>query len=300
MKAIEPGSVDRDSSPVDRGSVPEKPATEIEVMAWHGDDRSPRSDALAVEEPLEIRLAGCSVAVTMRTPGDDFDLALGFLFTEGIIHGPGDVASIAHCPDDDSAVEDGQNIVNVNPTDHTLVDPERWRRNFFATSSCGICGKASIESVHQHAPAIESDGRRLSRVSARALYRLESELRNAQTVFSQTGGLHAAGLFDLEGQLVTLREDVGRHNAVDKVVGDALRRKLLPLTDYALMVSGRASFEIMQKALMAGIPIVAAVSAPSSLAVDLARSSNMTLVGFLRSGRFNVYAGEERIMSEGL
>ena len=280
---------------------------EAQLTSWQGNDRHPRSDTLAVEEPLEIRLAGCSVAVTMRTPGDDFDLAAGFLFTEGIIRGMSDITSIAHCPSDDlqeTPDREGQpggmplppahgssNIVNVNPSDPALVDPDRWRRNFFATSSCGICGKASIEAVWQNTSPITSS----ARVPARTLYRLDAELRKAQTVFSQTGGLHAAGLFDLEGRLLALREDVGRHNAVDKVIGDALRREAIPLSDTILMVSGRASFEIVQKALMAGIATIAAVSAPSSLAVELARQANMTLVGFLRTGRFNAYAGAERL-----
>jgi FdhD protein len=262
-----------------------------EIAGWHGDQQQTRWDTLAIEEPLEIRLAGCSVAVTMRTPGDDFDLALGFLLTEGIIRSQADVVSIAHCPVDDEA--SSFNVVNVNPSDPALVDPERWRRNFYATSSCGVCGKASIESVRQDTSPIDSG----ARMPVETLYRLEEELRSAQAVFGQTGGLHAAALFDLQGHLVALREDVGRHNAVDKVVGHALRQGMIARTlrDHALMVSGRTSFEIVQKALMAGIPIVIAVSAPSSLAVELARSSNMTLVGFLRRGRFNVYAGGERI-----
>jgi FdhD protein len=266
---------------------------EIEdVAAWTDAAARDRSDSVAVEEPLEIRLAGCSVAVTMRTPGDDFDLAAGFLRTEGIIGGAADILSIARCPVDDPEAEG--NVVNVNPRDAALVNPERWRRNFFATSSCGICGKASIEAVRQEAAPVTS----AVRLRPEVLYRMEEELRRAQTVFGRTGGLHAAGLFGPGGDLVTLREDVGRHNAVDKVVGDALFRGLLPLHDRVLVVSGRASFEIVQKALVAGIPIVLAVSAPSSLAVRLARSANMTLAGFLRPGRFNVYAGAQRIMTE--
>lgn len=311
--------------------LPEEPTTlQARVVRWEGDTSRSEVDTLAVEEPLEIRLAGCSVAVTMRTPGDDFDLATGFLFTEGIIRGAADIASIAHCPDD-SAVEAGpvpalstderysyaSNIVNVNPTDPAIVDPDRWRRNFIATSSCGVCGKASIEAIpltplppegtHKGYPYTyrgegESAPVRMAPapaagVTVETLYRLEGEMRRAQAVFSRTGSLHAAGLFNLEGQLLTLREDVGRHNAVDKVVGDALRRGMLPLRNHILMVSGRTSFEVVQKALMAGIAIVVAVSAPSSLAVDLAREANMTLIGFLRAGRFNVYAGSERVVS---
>jgi FdhD protein len=266
------------------------------VDAWEGDQHVARADMLATEEPLEIRLAGCSVAVTMRTPGDDLDLAAGFLFTEGIIRRWSDVASIAHCPSDEAA--GAGNIVNVNPVDPSMVEPERWRRNFFANSSCGICGKASIAAIRQETTAIDSTGK----VDSRILYRLDGKLRQAQNGFSQTGGLHAAGLFDRQGNLVVIREDVGRHNAVDKVIGHAVRNGHVPLHDHILMVSSRGSFEIVQKALMAGIPVVAAVSAPSSLAVDLARSADMTLIGFLRSdrngaGRFNAYAGAERITS---
>jgi FdhD protein len=310
MRVVEPRGDARTEAPVDESVI------ETPITSWRDDERGARLDTLAVEEPLEIRLAGCSVAVTMRTPGDDFDLTLGFLYTEGIIRGMEDISSIAHCPVDNSfpegtvmvaaargyppgpALSNRSNVVNVNPSDPSLVDPDRWRRNFFATSSCGICGKASIQAVRQDAPPISSD----ARVTSETLLRLERELRRAQTVFGQTGGLHAAGLFDLDGRPLVVREDVGRHNAVDKVVGASLRNGTLAgrgcsrkASTQILMVSGRASFEIVQKALMAGIPMVAAVSAPSSLAVDLAREANLTLVGFLRSGRFNVYAGEERI-----
>ncbi len=267
------------------------PASEVSgIAAWSGDGVSWREDVLSVEEPLEIRLGGCNVAVTMRTPGDDFDLSLGFLYTEGIIRGVQDIGSVAHCPTDDP--DASGNIVNVNPLDPSLVDPERWQRNFFAASSCGICGKASIDAVRQDCPLIRSD----TRVPHGTLYRLDGEMRRGQATFGKTGSLHAAALFDTEGNLLVLREDVGRHNAVDKVVGDALRRRELPLHDRILLVSGRTSFEIVQKALMAGIPIVLAVSAPSSLAVDLARSAGMTLAGFLRNERFNIYSGSDRIV----
>lgn len=272
----------------------EPAAVRATVDAWDGDRRRSRVDTVAAEEPLEIRLAGCSVAVTMRTPGDDFDLAAGFLFTEGIMSDWADIASIARCPTEDGA--GAGNIVNINPVDPSMVDPERWRRNFFATSSCGVCGKASIGAIRQEAAPIDSHGT----IDACTLYTLDRKLRQAQDVFSQTGGLHAAGLFDLQGNLISVREDVGRHNAVDKVIGHAVQNGQVPLRDHILMVSSRGSFEIVQKALMAGIPIVAAVSAPSSLAVELARSAGMTLLGFLRSerdgsGRFNAYAGGERI-----
>ncbi len=272
-----------------------RPATvQATVEAWDGDRQRSRGDSLATEEPLEIRLAGCNVAVTMRTPGDDFDLVAGFLFTEGIIRNWADIASIAYCPSEDPV--DAGNIVNVNPIDPNMVEPERWRRNFFATSSCGVCGKASIAAIKQDAAPIDSCGT----VDGRILYALDSKLRQAQDVFAQTGGLHAAGLFERGGTLLAVREDVGRHNAVDKVIGQAVQSGQVPLRDHILVVSSRGSFEIVQKALMAGIPIVAAVSAPSSLAVELAQATGMTLLGFLRSngdgsGRFNVYAGAERI-----
>lgn len=264
--------------------------SEVDLVRWIGNAAREQADLVAVEEPLEIRLAGCSVAVTMRTPGHDFDLATGFLFTEGIIHGLTDIFTIIRCPSDDP--ESPANIVNVNPRDHALVDPDRWNRNFFATSSCGICGKASIDAIRQDAGPIESR----SRLGHGTLYRLHETMRSFQTTFDRTGGLHAAALFDLEGWMIVLREDVGRHNAVDKVVGYAVRGDHLPLRDRVLLVSGRTSFEIVQKALMAGIPIVLGVSAPSSLAIELARSSGMTLVGFLREGKCNVYAGAERIV----
>lgn len=269
------------------------PVRATRVTAWNGGRHDARQDLLAVEEPLEIRLAGGSVAVTMRTPGHDLDLAAGFLFTEGIIGGAADIASLAHCPTDDG--DSARNVVNLNPTDPAIVDPARWQRNFYATSSCGICGKASIDSIRQVAAPIDST----IRVGSAALQRFAAELRWAQTVFRQTGGLHAAALFDSCGRLILLREDVGRHNAVDKVIGAMVRDDALPLRDHVLLVSSRASFEIVQKALMAGIPVVAAVSAPSSLAVDLARSAGMTLIAFLRDERFNLYAGAERIVDDG-
>ncbi|GAC1445727.1 MAG: formate dehydrogenase accessory sulfurtransferase FdhD [Chloroflexota bacterium] len=275
--------------------VPELVATELltpgvttvgDVVTWNDSTTISRSDTVAVEEPLEIRLAGLSVAVTMRTPGHDFDLAAGFLYTEGIIRQLKDIRTIAHCPvDDDDAAG---NIVNVNVTDPSLVKPDRWKRNFFATSSCGICGKASIAEIcrttlplghHKPVPASLLEG-------------LNAAMRQVQDGFEQTGGTHAAALFDLNGNLITIREDVGRHNAVDKVIGHNFRNGRVPLHESILVVSSRASFEIIQKALVAGIPTVAAVSAPSSLAVDLARDTGMTLVGFLRESRFNVYAGD--------
>ena len=242
-------------------------------------------DVLATEEPLEIRLGGEQVAVTMRTPGHDADLAVGFLVSEGIVR-PGDVGQVMECRSDEG--DGGVVDVALRPG---AVPSAGWQRNFYATSSCGVCGKASIEAVRVAAPAVGPG----PPVRSDTLSALPDRLREAQRVFDRTGGLHAAGLFDPDGRLQLLREDVGRHNAVDKVVGRSALEDGLPLAEGILMVSGRASFEIVQKALLAGIPVVAAVSAPSSLAVRLARESNMTLVGFLRPGGFNVYAGAERI-----
>jgi FdhD protein len=245
------------------------------------------SDLLAGEEPLEIRLDGERVAVTMRTPvpGQDAELALGFLLGEAIVRSE-EVARVSECRSEspDGGVVDVRLRPGSRPADG-------WQRNFYATSSCGICGKAGIDAVRQAADPV-ADG---PAIGADILSALPEALRGAQRVFDRTGGLHAAGLFEVSGELVAVREDVGRHNAVDKVIGRAAMDRLLPLGDKALVVSGRTSFELVQKALLAGVPIVAAVSAPSSLAVRLARESNMTLVGFLREGGFNVYAGAERV-----
>jgi FdhD protein len=244
-------------------------------------------DAVAAEEPLEVRLDGERVAVTMRTPvpGQDAELALGFLLGETIVDGA-DVARIVECRDGtgDGGVADVKLRPGARPAGG-------WQRNFYATTSCGICGKASIEAVRLSAPAVP-DG---PAVGADTLTALPAALSERQRGFARTGGLHAAGLFTPRGELVDLREDVGRHNAVDKLVGRAAMDGLLPLHEHVLMVSGRASFEIVQKALVAGIPVVAAVSAPSSLAIRLARESNVSLVGFLRDGGFNVYTGRERV-----
>jgi FdhD protein len=243
-------------------------------------------DLVAAEEPLEIRLGGERVAVTMRTPGpgEDIELAVGFLSGEGIID-PGDVATVREYPPRaDGGVVDVVLRAGAEPSGG-------WQRNFYATSSCGVCGKASIEAVRIAAPAL-ADG---PSVSPELLGSLPDRLRAKQRVFDRTGGLHAAGLFTAEGELLVLREDVGRHNAVDKVIGRAHLRGGVLDQVAVLQVSGRASFELVQKALVAGIPMVTAVSAPSSLAVRLARESNMTLVGFLRETGFNVYAGEERL-----
>ncbi len=260
------------------------------VTRWNAHERQETYDRLAVEEPLQIRLAGEDVVVTMRTPGHDEELAAGFLYTEGIIAGKHHIDSINYCPDETDTPS--RNVINVLPTERGLLEPRQWGRNFYSTSSCGICGKTSISQITTQTGQV----RHASKVSVQTLYSLEQKLREAQPVFAQTGGLHAAGLFDLQGNLFALREDVGRHNAVDKVIGHALLNDMLPLDNYILFVSSRASFEIVQKALMAGIAIMAVVSAPSSLAVGLARESGMTLVAFLREARLNVYAVEERII----
>jgi FdhD protein len=246
---------------------------------------SRRPDLLATEEPLEIRVNDRPLAVTMRTPGDDIDLAAGFLATEGLVRAAPDITSIRICGDG--------NVAEVTLAAGLGVDDDRLRRNFLTTSACGVCGKASIDSVRVRARYDVAADR--VRVAPATLAMLPGTLRDAQRVFASTGGLHAAGVFAADGSLLALREDVGRHNAVDKAVGWALREGRLPLAGCILLVSGRASFELVQKAVVAGLPVVAAVSAPSSLAADLAEESGMTLVGFLRGGSMNVYAGAGRI-----
>ncbi len=255
-----------------------------------------RPDTLVVEEPLEVRVGGRSLVVTMRTPGDDMDLAAGFLVSEGVVSAQGHVRAMRYCA---GATDEGINTYNLLDVD---LDPSvpppdpSLERSFYTTSSCGLCGKASLDAVRtQTSYDVSGD---LFTVTPALLSALPDRLREAQKVFDRTGGLHAAGLFSDAGELLVLREDVGRHNAVDKVVGWALREGLLPLTGTVLMVSGRASFELVQKAWMAGIPCLAAVSAPSSLAVDLAAEAGMTLVGFLRGTSMNVYAGQQRVLVE--
>jgi FdhD protein len=242
-------------------------------------------DSLAVEEPLEIRVRGQSIAVTMRTPGHDEELAAGFLLTEGILKRRSDIIEIAHCRADAEAALSG-NILNVFLAPDVAVDMERLTRHVFSASSCGLCGKASIESVHQRFPPLEKP----LESSLDVLLMLPTKLRAAQTTFDATGGLHAAGLFTADGELMVAREDIGRHNAVDKVIGYAFFKEQIPLGDHVLIVSGRASFEILQKALAAGIRCVAAVSAPSSLAVEFARESRQSLYGFVREKSANRYA----------
>ena len=243
-----------------------------------------KTDWLAREEPLEIRVRGRSIAVTMRTPGHDQELAAGFLFTEGLLHERTDLIEMAYCQQGEAAQH--PNTLNVFLAPSVEVNFERLTRHVFASSSCGLCGKASIESVHQHFAPIESS----ITLGAQALFRLPELLRAAQSAFERTGGLHAAAVFNSDGQMLVAREDVGRHNAVDKVIGHGFWQGLLPFSKHVLLVSGRASFEIMQKALAARLPIVAAVSAPSSLAVEFARESQQTLVGFLRGKSMNIYS----------
>ncbi|MFK3979346.1 formate dehydrogenase accessory sulfurtransferase FdhD [Micromonospora sp. NPDC050397] len=250
-------------------------------------------DTLVAEEPLEIRVNGRALTITMRTPGDDFDLAAGFLVSEGVVQRGEHVAGIRYCA---GATDDGVNTYNV--VDVVLAagvpapDPS-LERNFYTTSSCGLCGKASLDAVRTTAAwSVAEDP---LRVDPDLIAALPDRLRAAQRVFDRTGGLHAAGLFGADGELLCLREDVGRHNAVDKVVGWALRSGRVPLRGTVLLVSGRASFELVQKAVMAGVPALAAVSAPSSLAVDLAEDSGLTLVGFLRGASMNVYTGAHRL-----
>lgn len=267
----------------------------ITVRVCRIDDTSSsvQSDMLSVEEPLEIRLrhdlagrpAHTVVSVTMRTPGNDCELAAGFLFTEGILDEPEQVASIHLCR--------SGNVVCVQLRPGVAVDLTRLERHFYTSSSCGVCGKASLEAVRISARHRLREGQPV--VEAEVISRLPEALRAAQTVFDRTGGLHAAALFDVRGQLICLREDVGRHNALDKVIGAQFLARRPPLLEDVLLVSGRASFELVQKAVVAGIPILAAVGAPSSLAVSLAREHGLTVLGFVRRDRFNIYTGAERI-----
>lgn len=272
-----------------------------------------RRDEIATEEPLEIRLtaglqerAGSlpvfsrrgqaasqrTVAITMRTPGADFELAAGFLYGEGIVRSREEILGISHCPDETLDEDKRGNIVQVDLRQGVLPDLAALERHFYTTSACGVCGKASLESLKIRGCPVIARGPVVEPAVLRAL---PAKMRAGQGIFTATGGLHAAALFDAEGNLLALREDVGRHNALDKLVGWALREGRLPLSGHIVMVSGRTSFEILQKSLMAGVPMVCAVSAPSTLAVALAREFGLTLIGFLREERFNVYAGRERV-----
>ena len=268
----------------------QQPTLKRKVARWHDCRSSFVEDQLVVEEPIEIRVGGQSLIVVMRTPGQDFELAAGLLYTEGIIKSVDAIGTIAYCEDVEQV--DLQNIINVNLTNGWDAESEDgWQRNFHANASCGLCGKMTIESVRQAVPPIESQ----LRIDPEIVYTLNNLLRSAQSVFEATGGLHAAGLFTADGELLIIREDIGRHNALDKVIGQALLAEMFPLDNHILMVSGRASFEIVQKALFARIPVVVAVSAGSTLAVDLAQESGMALIGFMRGNRMTVYSCPERI-----
>jgi FdhD protein len=269
-----------------------KNVTPVRVIALRDGTRSERADALATEEPMEIRAHGpgqeaVRVAVTMRTPGGDFELAVGFLFTEGLIQ-PGDVRQVAYCDDVDTE-EQRYNVITVALAER--FDETVLHRNFFATSSCGVCGKAALEDIEVRCAPIPLG----FTVPAATILELPDRLRSAQRVFDRTGGLHAAGLFAGDGELVSVREDVGRHNAIDKVIGEQLLAGAVPLSERIVQVSGRVSFEIVQKAAVAGVPVVSAVGAPSSLAVDAADRLGVTVIGFVRDGRCNVYTHAGRV-----
>jgi FdhD protein len=290
------GMVPPSSSSAAPGSEPapvRKTVTPSRALAWRDGRTIERPERLATEEPMEIRAGGpgqepASVAVTMRTPGHDFELAVGFLVGEGLVHGRDEVAAVRYC---DLPAEEPQlyNVVSVFLTGP--FEPPGAERRFYATSSCGICGKASLDQVEVHCAAIP-DGPPLP---ASVVVSLPDRLRKAQRIFEQTGGLHAAGLFDRAGKVLAVREDVGRHNAVDKLVGRALLAGELPLSDKVLMVSGRVSFELVQKAAVAGVPVLCAVSAPSSLAVEAADRLGLAVVGFVRGRAFNIYSHPERL-----
>ncbi len=263
-------------------------------------DASAVEDAIAVEEPLEIRLAFTrpeggrgqqSISVTMRTPGNDAELAAGFLFTEGIIRGADDIAGIGPCGP--PAINGLINVVRVELAENVAVDLDRLERHFYTSSSCGVCGKSSLDAVSVQGRYDINEGE--LQVDPDVLGSLPAALRSQQAAFDETGGLHASGLFDSSGRILQVREDVGRHNALDKLIGYALMEGMLPLSRYGVIVSGRASFELLQKAMMAGLPMLAAVGAPSSLAIELARRFDMTLAGFVKPGQFNLYARSDRV-----
>jgi FdhD protein len=278
------------------GSVVDRPGSQVvaTVRAVGRGGARTRSDTLATEEPLEIRVraggAERTVAVTMRTPGADFELACGFLYGEGVICGHEDVQAVRYCVEPGAA--QAFNVVTVELRRDALPDLGSLERHFYTTSACGVCGKASLDAIEELGGPELSAGPHLARET---LLSLPHKLREAQRIFSRTGGLHAAALFDGSGDLVQLREDVGRHNAMDKLAGWGVLDDRLPFSDGAVLVSGRASFELLQKARRAGVSFFCAVSAPSSLAVDVAKRFGMTLVGFLREESFNVYAGEQRV-----
>ncbi|MCI0566870.1 MAG: formate dehydrogenase accessory sulfurtransferase FdhD [Acidobacteria bacterium] len=266
-----------------------RPIHRVDSVRWEGGLGREGQDLLAVEEPLEIRLNGQAVAVTMRTPGQDFPLAAGFLYTEGILKEARQVGSIVRCSSPEKGSAD--NVVDVLTSPQAPGSEEGWQRRFYLSSSCGICGRSSIDAVRQALPPLNDS----SRFDPEILFTLPELLRGAQRVFSETGALHAAALFTRQGELQGIMEDVGRHNAVDKIIGARFLEDGIPLREHLLLVSGRLSFEITQKALMAGIPALSGISGASSLAVDLAREAGMLLVGFLRGRSMQVYAGSERL-----
>jgi FdhD protein len=275
------------------------PASKIKSQVWVVENSKihSRTDYLATEEPLEIRLINPqqTLAITMRTPGADFELAAGFLYGEGVIQKREDLEKISYCVDRDLDKEQRYNLINVTLKDGLQLNLPSLERHFFTTSACGVCGKASIESLKiRGCPVIGNQ----QAIAPEILYSLPDKLRSAQGIFTATGGLHAAAAFDFQGRLLKLREDVGRHNALDKLIGSAFLADELPLNDCIVMVSGRSSFEILQKCIVAGVSMVCAVSAPSSLAVSLAKEFGITLIGFLRGQRFNIYSGYERVTVE--
>ena len=286
----------------DRKALPGAASITAPVHSVTGQDCRKRTDDLAVEEPVEFRIVAeengrpvrHSIAITMRTPGNDFELAAGFLFSEGVVAHKQAIQDIRHCGDATEASR--ANIVNVLLAPGTPFDPSKFTRNVYTTSSCGVCGKTSLEMLRAVRPSpLEGNF-----VLDRAFFLdLPEKLDRSQDLFPRTGGLHATALFDIKGTLLRIHEDVGRHNAMDKVIGGLFLDGLLPASETVAMVSGRASFELVQKAILAGIPVLAAVGAPSSLAVEMAREFRMTLIGFLRDGRFNIYAGEERVALRG-
>jgi FdhD protein len=270
--------------------------TKSRVLTYDGLSARQKSDEVATEEPLEIRLlAGGEVrtlAVTMRTPGADFELATGFLFSEGVISSKDEIKGLSYCVDRDVGEEQRFNIVNVALRSRVMPDIAALERHFLTSSACGVCGRAVLDQLMHRVGGGEV------RLAPEVIYGLPNRMREAQKNFASTGGLHAAGLFTLDGELQALREDVGRHNALDKLVGWAFLEGSLPLKDSVLLVSGRASYELAQKAAAAGVPVLCAISAPSSLAIGVAEEVGMTLIGFLRDERMNVYSGAERVRSE--
>lgn len=279
-----------------------KGIAQAQILKVRGAEKNRQEDFLVAEEPLEIRLAfekngirhQRSISVTMRTPGQDEELALGFLFTEGIITGMDQVKSVG--PVEVRWKEARENVVAVELADHLEMNFKKLERHFYTASSCGVCGKASIEAVFVQGQFDLPDSQPL--FPANVIHTLPEKLLRQQSVFDCTGGLHGAALFDKTGHLLLSREDVGRHNALDKLIGAQLQQDKLPISESLVLVSGRAGFELVQKSIMAGIPVLAAVGAPSSLAVELAGEAGMTLIGFLRNGQFNIYTHPERVIFE--